>query len=74
MNLLDKLRKQPIYIRKIILWITIIILGIILGYLWIYSSYKNIENFKKQNIMENIELPELELPLLEALKIPTPIK
>jgi len=65
---LDKLRAKPKRERKIILWITIIILGLILGSLWIYISYKNIDNLKNQNIFENINLPEIKI-----LETQTPI-
>lgn len=61
MKFLDKLRAKPKRERKIILWITIIILGLILGSLWIYISYKNIDNLKNHNIFENINLPEIKI-------------
>ena len=72
MDFLNKLRKQPIRVRKTILWSTVIILGLILSFLWIYSSYKNIDNLKKQNILENINLPEIEIPEIEIFETQTP--
>lgn len=62
MNFLDKLRKQPKHIRKLILWITVVILGLILAVLWINSSYKKIQELKSQNVIEELNLPKLEIP------------
>jgi len=58
MKFLDDLRNKPEHIRKRILWITIIIIGLILGSIWIYSCYKNIERLKLLNIIEELNLPE----------------
>ena len=58
MKFLDDLRNKPEHIRKRILWITLIIVGLILGSLWIYSCYKNIERLKSLNIIEDLNLPE----------------
>lgn len=74
MNFLNKLRKQPVRVRRIILWTTVIVLGLILGFLWIYSSYKSIDNLKKQNIIERLnlpEIPEIEMPEIEILETQT---
>ncbi len=62
MNFLDKLRKQPKHIRKMILWITVIILGLILSVLWINGSYKNIQELKLENIIQELNLPKSETP------------
>lgn len=64
MNFLDKLRKQPEHIRKLILWITVVILGLILAVLWINSSYKKIQELKSQNVIEELNLPNLEMPVI----------
>ena len=64
MNFLDKLRKQPEHIRKLILWITVVILGLILAVLWINSSYKKIQELKSQNVIEELNLPSLEMPVI----------
>jgi len=58
LDFLNKLRKQPIRVRKMILWTTIIILALILGTLWIYSSYKNIDNLKKRHIIDELNIPD----------------
>ncbi len=65
MNFLDKIRKQPEYIRKLILWITVVILGLILAVLWINSSYKKDQKLKSQNIIQELNFPEIEMPKIE---------
>ena len=62
MNFLDKLRKQPKHIRKLILWIVVVVLGLILVVLWINSSYKKIQELKSQDVIEELNLPNLEMP------------
>lgn len=69
MNFLDKLLKQPEHIRKLILWITIIILGLILAVIWINSSYKKIQELKSQNFIQELDFPEIEMPT--NIEIPT---
>jgi len=51
---IDKLRSKPERERKIILYTILVIIGLILGSIWIYASYKNIREFK----MPKIEIPQ----------------
>ena len=60
MDILNKLQNQPKHIKKIILWITVIIVALILGSWWIYSSYWKINNFKKEEFIKELELPKFE--------------
>ncbi len=71
-NFLEKLRKQPEHIRKLILWIIIIIIGLGLSIWWIHSSYWKIKKFPKEEFIENIKLPdfEKELPKMEMPEFP----
>jgi len=64
LNFLKKLRKQPEHIRKLILWIIVIILGLVLGILWINSSYKKVQRLKSQNVIQELNLPKLEMPVI----------
>jgi amino acid permease len=57
-SFIKKLQAKPKKERKIILWSIVIILALILGSLWIYSSYKNIESFKKRNIIDELNIPD----------------
>jgi len=63
-DFIKKLQKQPEHIRKLILWIAIIILGLILTVIWINSSYKKIQKLKSQNIIQELNLPNLEMPVI----------
>lgn len=60
MNFLNKLRNQPVYIRKIILWSTVIVVALILAGLWFYFSYNNVRNFNKQSVIEGLNFPKIE--------------
>ena len=64
MNFLDKLRKQPEYIRKFMLWSIVIILGLILTAIWINGSYKKIQKLKSENIIQELNLPKIEMPAI----------
>jgi amino acid permease len=57
-SFIKKLQAKPKKERKIILWSIVIILALILGTLWIYSSYKNVENLKKRNIIDELNIPD----------------
>ncbi len=65
MNFLNKLQNKPIYVKKTILWLVIVILGLILTVIWINGSYKKIQKLKSQNIIQELNLPNLEMPDLE---------
>jgi len=70
LNFLDKLRKQPKHVRKMILWITVIVLGLILAVLWINSSYKKIQKLKSENIIQELDFPSVEMPVIN-IEMPT---
>jgi len=60
LDFLNKLRSQPKHIRKIILWVVVIIVGLVLAVLWIHNSYQEIKNLQlkeiiKEQWMSNIE-------------------
>ena len=59
-DFLKKLQAKPKHIRKLILWIIVIILALILGSWWIYSSYWKIKNFPKEEIIKKLELPQFK--------------
>ncbi len=61
MEFLDKLRKKPEQERKTILWSIVIAIGLILTIIWLYNSYKAVDEFREQNsIMEGIDVSSLE--------------
>jgi len=55
---LNKLRSKPKHIRKIILWITVIVIFLILAAWWLYGSYRKIKNFPKEEFFKEFkEIP-----------------
>ncbi|MBZ9578042.1 hypothetical protein KJA13_03360 [Patescibacteria group bacterium] len=64
MNILKKLQKQPEHVRKMILWSVVIIVGLVLAVLWINSSYKGIQKLESQNIIQELNVPKIEMPAI----------
>ena len=62
MNFLQKLRNQPERIRKIILWLIIIILGISLLTFWFKNVQEKIKSFQGKEIIKELKLPEIKMP------------
>ena len=60
MNFIQKIRNQPKYIKKTILWSITIIFALILASLWIYLSGRGIRNFNKQSVIDGLNLPKIE--------------
>lgn len=65
MKFIDKLRKKPLRTRKMILWIIIIILGLILGLIWLYISYSSIQNLRSTNFIESLNIPNFNQEPIE---------
>ena len=60
MDFLNKLQKQPVHIRKLILWMIVIIVALILASWWIYNSYWKLKNFKKEEFIKELKSPQFE--------------
>ncbi|PIR72105.1 MAG: hypothetical protein COU42_02525 [Candidatus Nealsonbacteria bacterium CG10_big_fil_rev_8_21_14_0_10_36_24] len=58
MDFLKKIQNQPERIRKMILWITVVVVALILASWWIYNSYWNLKNFKEEEFIKELELPK----------------
>ncbi|MBZ9572067.1 hypothetical protein KJA15_01925 [Patescibacteria group bacterium] len=67
-DFLKRIQGLPLIKRKIILWSIVVILGLILGTLWVKSAQKRIRGFQKEEFFEELKLPELEEELEEELK------
>lgn len=52
---IEKLRNKPEHVKKIILWVVVIIIGLILAVLWIIISSQRIKKFQKE-----INLPAIQ--------------
>jgi len=72
MSFIKKLQRQPEYIKKIILWSIVIIVGLGLSIWWIYGSYWRIKKFPKEEFIEKMKLPDFgeELPKIEMPEFP----
>jgi len=46
------------------LWSIVIILGLILTAIWINGSYKKIQKLKSENIIQELNLPKIEMPAI----------
>jgi len=58
MDIFKRLRTQPEYIRRIILWGTVIVLGLILGVWWIKRFSQRLENFSQKGFVEQLKIPD----------------
>jgi len=58
-DFLNKIRNQPEHIRKIILWVAVIIIALFLAILWIYNSSQRIKQFPTEEFMKKIEIPHI---------------
>jgi hypothetical protein len=75
MDFIKKLQNQPIRVRKTILWSAMIVIGLGLLILWGWSFSKRVKEFKKEEVIEGLNLPALEeeledLPKLEIPELP----
>lgn len=69
MDFLNKLQNQPKHIRKIILWVIVIIVALILAIWWIYNSFWKLKNFKEEEFIKELNLPAFEeIPKIEILE------
>ena len=72
MGILEKLRRQPEHVRKIILWSVVILVGFVLLFFWVKNFSKRIKSFEEQNLLDLIKLPKFqeEIKKIELPKIP----
>ncbi len=59
---LQKLQALPDKQKKIVLWTIVAILAIVMGYFWIRSAAKRLEDLGKSVKIPQIEMPQTELP------------
>ncbi|HDZ54759.1 MAG TPA: hypothetical protein ENI19_00745 [Candidatus Nealsonbacteria bacterium] len=72
MNILARIQNQPKHIRKIIFWVTIVIIGIILLLTWIQGVKTRIKEVEPRKMFEQLKpstfgedlenIPKIELP------------
>ena len=61
MEVLEKIRNLPELRKKVILWIIVVMVGGILGYIWLDDLQEKIKNFEIEKFQEELKLPELEI-------------
>lgn len=59
-DFIKKLQNKPEHIRKLILWIAVIIIGLILVILWAINVSWNIKKLQEENLSNQLNLPALE--------------
>lgn len=74
MTFLQKLQNQSERKKKVILWTTVIIMGLGFFALFVKNAQKRMENFQKEKIIKELQLPKLQeefknLPGFEMPKI-----
>ncbi len=72
MAFLEKLQKQPESVRKAILWVSVIIIGLALFFVWLYITQAKIKDFRKGKFFENIGMPDLNknMQSIPAIELP----
>jgi len=55
MGFLEKIRNLPETRRKIILWIIVVMVGGILGYIWLDDLQEKIKNFEIEKFQEELK-------------------
>lgn len=61
MKTLEKIQNLPEKERKKILWAVIVALGIVLIFFWFRIFQENVESFDKENLLEEINPPNISL-------------
>ena len=72
--MLQKLQNQPEYIRKIILWSVVVVIGFSLLIWWSKRFQQRIKSFEGEEFQKELKIPSFnkelkELPKLEIPKI-----
>ena len=65
MNFLKKIQSLPEKKRRIILWTVVIILGLSLSFFIIRNLQKKLEDFKMQEMKNDLNLEKLDIPKIE---------
>ncbi len=68
LNIFHKIQKQPIYIRKAILWSIIAILSLFLLFLWVKKFNQKLKTLPEQGLDKQLNLPYFEEKLKEAIE------
>ena len=69
LNLLTRLQNLPANIRKLILWLIVILVGLGLLFLWGKNFGQKIKSFQSQKFLEELKLPKFQEEL-RGLEMP----
>jgi polyferredoxin len=72
MNILKKLQSLPERTRKIILWITVIIISLGLLSWWVKNFQQKLKSFKTREFKKELKIPSLEKELKNLPKLEVP--
>jgi hypothetical protein len=61
-DIIEKIQKLPEAKKKIILWATVVVLGLVLLFFWSKKAQNKLGNFRAEEIKEELNLPNLEVP------------
>ncbi|MFH1462382.1 MAG: hypothetical protein ABIG08_01680 [bacterium] len=67
---MDKLQNLPKETKKIILWLSLIIVGSALLFWWSNNLKLGLNNLKGEELRGQFQLPEIEMPKIETPNIP----
>jgi|GEM_PF-5439460 len=66
-KILEKIQKSPLILRKVILLVIIIIIGIFMVFIWSKIFLKTFENLSRKELFEGIEVPSIKEKLKESM-------
>ena len=67
MKFLEKIRRLPLKTRKIILWVSLIILGSIMLGWWLNRFSQKMEGLEPGKFIEEMDLPKITVPEIPSL-------
>jgi len=65
MSFLEKIRQKPVWVRKLIVWIVVITLGLGLVVWWLINISKSINSFRIEDLTKKIDIPSFEEKIKE---------
>jgi len=61
-DIIQKIQKLPESRKKILLWLIVVVLGLTLLFLWSKKVQHKIGSFEAEEVKEELNLPNLEMP------------
>jgi len=67
MRFLEKIQRLPEKKRKVILWSIVTVLAVSLLFWWLNSFQNRVKGFQKEELIEELNLPEIEIPQMPEI-------